>query len=72
MNQEVDLESGLLKQKLIKKYDKEYKEKNREGNKDGSEREEEAKSIINCTCLLGTSFTTLICTCLLWLIIQYN
>ena len=65
MKRENDLESGLLKQKSLKKIKKE-----REGEEDNEDNEK--NKCINCSCLIGTAFTTVICTCLLWLIIQYN
>ena len=65
MKRENDLESGLLKQKSLKKIKKE-----REGAADNEDNEK--NKCINCSCLIGTAFTTVICTCLLWLIIQYN
>ena len=65
MKRENDLESGLLKQKSLKKIKKE-----REGEQQNEDNEK--NKCINCSCLIGTAFTTVICTCLLWLIIQYN
>lgn len=66
MKRENDLESGLLIQKSLK-----LKRINKEHDKE-QEEDNENKKCINCTCLIGTAFTTVICTCLLWLIIQYN
>ena len=66
MKRENDLESGLLIQKSLK-LKKIKKEKKKEQEEDN-----ENKKCINCSCLIGTAFTTVICTCLLWLIIQYN
>ena len=34
--------------------------------------ENEKSSLINCPCIIGITFTTVICTCLIWLIIKYN
>ena len=67
MKRENDLESGLLKQKSLKKIKKEREGEGEEDNEDN-----ENKKCINCSCLIGTAFTTVICTCLLWLIIQYK
>ena len=47
-----------VKQKLIKKYEKENEENEENG--------------LNFPCIIGTTFTAIICTCLLWLIIKYN
>jgi hypothetical protein len=66
MKRENDLESGLLKQKSIKGIKKEL---NKEQNEDENN---ENKKCINCTCIIGSTFTIVICTCVLWLIIQYN
>ena len=33
---------------------------------------DEENNIINCPCIIGITFTTVICTCLIWLIIKYN
>lgn len=63
MKRENDLESGLLKQKSIKGIKKEL-------NKE--QEEDEKPKCINCTCIIGSTFTIVICTCVLWLIIQYN
>ena len=62
MKRENDLESGLLKQKSLKRIKKEGEQD--ENNKN--------KECINCTCIIGSTFTIVICTCVLWLIIQYN
>jgi len=66
MKRENDLESGLLIQKSIKGIKKEL---NKEQNEDENN---ENKKCITCTCIIGSTITTVICTCLLWLIIQYN
>jgi hypothetical protein len=68
MKKENDLESGLLIQKSIKLK----KIKKEEHDKEQEEEDNENKKCINCSCLIGTAFTTVICTCLLWLIIQYK
>jgi hypothetical protein len=66
MKNENDLESGLLKQKSIKlKRIKKEQDKEQEENN-------ENKKCINCSCVIGSAFTTVICTCVLWLIIQYK
>jgi hypothetical protein len=62
MKRENDLESGLLKQKSLKRIKKEEEE---------DENNEKTKCI-TCACIIGSTFTTVICACLLWLIIQYN
>ena len=64
MKRENDLESGLLKQKSIKRIKKEQDKEQEENN--------ENKKCINCSCVIGSAFTTVICTCVLWLIIQYK
>jgi|688.fasta_scaffold2560311_2 hypothetical protein len=61
MKKENDLESGLLIQKSIKKIKKEEDQEDTEN-----------KKCITCVCIIGSTITTVICTCLLWLIIQYN
>ena len=66
MKRENDLESGLLKQKSIKGIKKEL---NKEQEEDENN---ENPKCINCTCIIGSTFTIVICTCVLWLIIQYN
>ena len=68
MKRENDLEAGLLKQKSIKRIKKELdKEQDKKQEEDN-----ENKKCINCTCIIGSTFTIVICTCVLWLIIQYN
>ena len=63
---ENDLESGLLIQKSIKGIKKEL---NKEQNEDENN---ENKKCITCYCIIGSTFTIVICTCVLWLIIQYK
>ena len=54
--QQPDLEKGLLKYKGV----------------ENNEQENEEKRMINCPCVIGSTFTTIICGSLLWLIIRYN
>lgn len=54
--QQPDLEKGLLKYKGV----------------ENEEQENKKKHMINCPCVIGSTFITIICTCLLWLIIKVN
>lgn len=36
------------------------------------EDEDDENNSINCPCLIGLTFTSIICICVFWLIIQYN
>ena len=60
MKRENDLESGLISKSRVNKKEQEDNEDN------------ENKKCINCTCVIVSAFTTVLCTCLLWLIIQYK
>jgi len=62
MKRENDLESGLISKSRVNK--EEHNKKQDENN--------ENKECITCSCLIVTAFTTVLCTCLLWLIIQYK
>ncbi len=58
-----------LKQQLNQEQNK---EQDKEHNKEQEEEDNENKKCITCYCIIGSTFTIVICTCVLWLIIQYK